>query len=63
MFISHAYCLWKYQNPAAMKSLTKFFAFSAFLMLTNLPLFSQIFEVRCEGPDQPAFVRFFRGGG
>ncbi len=46
-----------------MKSLTKFFAFSAFLMLTNLPLFSQIFEVRCEGPDQPAFVRFFRGGG
>jgi DNA-binding beta-propeller fold protein YncE len=45
-----------------MNSLTKIIAFSAFLMLTTLPLFSQIIDVRCEGPDQPAFVSFFRGG-
>ena len=45
-----------------MKSLKKRITFSAVLMLTALPLFAQILEVRCEGPDQPAFISFFRGG-
>jgi hypothetical protein len=62
MYSPLASCLWNYQNPATMKSLTRIFAFSAFLMLTTMPMSSQIIEVRCEGPDQPAFVSFFRGG-